>query len=150
MPLKNNVAGTQKLIVAWMNVLGTWRKSAVKNNVAGAWKGITALLAVTANNVSGSGGGFAPNGTVTSSGSTNTTVTDGSGSYSFLWQLVSTTSGPAQSVSGVGLQNPTFSANVSDGTPSVCTWRVTVTDTVTGVTATATITVDLLWIDTSD
>lgn len=105
-------------------------------------------LSVTASNVSGSGQGFAASGTVYSSGSTNTTPVGGTSPFTYAWTLVSTTSGTTPSISSSTAQNPGWNAVVSDGTQSISTWKVTVTDSASR-TANTTITVTLTWTNIS-
>ena len=105
-------------------------------------------LSVTASNVSGSAQGFAASGTVYSSGSPNTTPVGGTSPYTYTWSLVSTSSGSSPSIGSSTVQNPGWNAVVSDGTPSVSTWQVTVTDAASR-TASTTITVTLTWVNIS-
>lgn len=108
-------------------------------------------IAVSATNVSKSKSGFAACGSITGAGSPNVTVTGGSGSYTYAWTQVGTpaTSGPYV-VSSATAQNPTWSDTVCAADANKAeTWKVTVTDTVSGATAEASISVTLNWIDLS-
>lgn len=111
-------------------------------------------LRVTANAVSGFDQGFAPSGNVATgegggTASPNTTVTNGSGTYTYSWAVVSTASGNTPSISSSTAQNPSWNTAVADGTPSDSTWRVTVTDSGTGATAQTDINVLLVWTNLS-
>jgi hypothetical protein len=106
----------------------------------------TSDISVTASNVSGSAGGFAASGNVSTSGSSpNTTVTGGTAPYTYSWAHISTSSGPTPGISGSSIANPTWSAFVDDSTNSVSTWRVTVTSSGGGSSAQVNITVTLIW-----
>lgn len=103
-------------------------------------------MSVTASNVSGSAGGFAQSGNVSTSGSSpNTTVTGGTAPYTYSWAHISTSSGPTPGISGSSIANPTWSAFVDDSSNSVSTWRVTVTSSGGGSSAQVNITVTLIW-----
>jgi len=143
------VGGAWKTKAAeWIGVGGAWKAIAAEwIGVGGAWKLCYSALAVTASNVTGSSSGAAASGLVTSSTSPSTTPSGGSGNYTYLWAHVSTSSGNTPGVSLSTLANPSWSATVADGTDSVSTWRVTVTDTTYGVSATDDITVTLTWTD---
>jgi hypothetical protein len=74
-------------------------------------------------------------------------ISNGSGSYTYLWQQVGT---PAQSgpynCSSATTRNPTWNNIVCDGDdPTSEDWQVTVTDSVTGEVATTQIGVTLIW-----
>lgn len=101
-------------------------------------------------NVSGFNTGVGSSGTVTSSTSANASASGAIGSVSYLWELISTTQGPAPSiVSGGSSASPTWRAEgVVNGSPSVTGWRVTITDAA-GRTDTADCTVTLTWLTSS-
>jgi len=105
-------------------------------------------LSVTADDVSGFDSG--PNfiGSVTSSGSPNTTPAGGVAPYTYAWTELGTSSGNTPSVSSSTAQNPSWTAFVESEVDSISTWRVTVTDSAT-TTAFTDITVTLTWIDNS-
>lgn len=106
-------------------------------------------LKVTATNVSGAASGPAASGPV-QSGNTTTTVTGGSGTYTYSWAHVSTASGPTPNISSVTISNPSWGHPSVDDTPnSLSTWRVTVTDTFYNISSSATMTVTLNWTDNS-
>lgn len=129
---------------------GAWK--AVQNGYvyeAGAWKLFYSALSVTANDVSGLetldvGACAQPE-----SGVPATTVTGGSGSYSYSWAYVSGDLGISLDPSAA-VQNPKFFPTA----PGICTssgtngqlnavYKVTVTDTVTSATANTSINVHL-------
>lgn len=110
-------------------------------------------LTVTTQGVFGSRSGTAPNGAVTSAQgagnhTTNTTVTGGSGSYSYSWVKLVQTSGGNQTAVNAAVQNPVFQATVSDVTQSIATWQVTVTDLVTGAIGQSSCGCTLTWTQT--
>ena len=114
------------------------------------WASATGGLLLTASNVNHSNGGFSHCGNPGVTGTPGLTVQYGSGSYTYAWTQVGT---PAQSgpynCSNAAIANPTWSkASVCDGdTPNSETWRVTVTDTVSGAQKTKDIIVTLIWSD---
>lgn len=123
--------------------------AAKKSSGAGA-------LTITGRNVSGSGSAFTACGNVATGdgggvGTPNIVVTDGSGSYTYSWALLGSpaTYGPYPVYSATS-QNPYWSDAVCDnaGVDSE-TWRVTVTDTATGVTGTYDVDVLLSWVNLS-
>lgn len=105
---------------------------------------VFSALSVAVANVSGHAEGFASSGFVISEAA-NPVITGGSGSYTYQWTHVSTSQGPTPSCSVPTGLKPQWSATVSGLTPSVSTWKLTVTDTVYGVTAEDTCTVTLTW-----
>jgi hypothetical protein len=108
-------------------------------------------IAVSATNVSKNKSGFAACGSITGAGSPNVVVTGGSGSYTYAWTQVGTpaTSGP-YSCSNASIQNPSWSDTVCAADAiKVESWKVVVTDSVSGATAETTITVTLRWTDNS-
>lgn len=111
--------------------------------------GVSAVLA-SATNATGTASGAAASGTVVSESGGVASAEGGAGGYTYSWAIVSTAQGPAPSIiSGGDTNNPTWRAlAVVDGTPSISTWRVTVTDAV-GNTDTFDITVTLTWINLS-
>lgn len=124
----------------WKSILGMWI------GAGGAWKSFFASLAVSASNVSGFVDNNSPCATVFSSGSPNPIVTGGSGSYTYAWSFVAVTSGfhtPPFSINNASAANPTWSKNVCCDS-CIETWRLTVTDTVTGAVASTDITVTLI------
>lgn len=70
---------------------------------------------------------------------TNTQVFLGSGSYTFAWANVLQVTGANQTAVNPAAQNPVFQATVNAGVQSRANWRVTVTDTISGLTAQFTI-----------
>lgn len=103
-------------------------------------------MSVSANDVSGSAGGFAQAGSVSTSGSSpNTTVTGGTSPYTYAWTHISTASGNTPGISNASSANPLWSATVTDGEESVSTWRVTATSSGGGSSASDQITVTLTW-----
>lgn len=108
-------------------------------------------ISVGASNVSKVKSGFSACGSVTGAGSPNVVVTGGSGTYTYAWTQVGThaTAGP-YSCSSASAQNPTWGDTVcASDAIKVESWKVTVTDSVSGATAEATITVTLRWSDLS-
>jgi len=108
----------------------------------------TSNLRVFASNVTGAASGPHPSGVVTSTTSPNTSPSGGTSPYTYAWSVVSTSSGTTPTISSYTAQNPIWSIGVADGTPSVSTWKVTVTDAHSS-TASATITVTLTWTNIS-
>lgn len=104
-------------------------------------------LQVTANNVSSTRTGFTNCGIVTA-GNPNVTVENGSGSYTYSWSRVGAPAANPFVISNNTSQNPAWTATVCN-TMEVEIWQVTVTDTTTGATASATIQVQLAWINLS-
>lgn len=106
-------------------------------------------LSVSANNVSETFFGFSPSGSVNSSAqSPGTTPSGGASPYTYAWTHLSTSGGSTPSISSSTAQNPFWTATVSDGDPSISTWRVTVTDNA-AQTASDDITVTLTWTNIS-
>ena len=102
-------------------------------------------MSVSANNVSGDNGGFAPSGSVSTAGSSpNTTVTGGTAPYTYSWARISGSTVPQ--ISNSVAQNPTWSNGSTPDGFHEAVWRVTVTAT-GGATATRDITVSLSWIN---
>lgn len=100
----------------------------------------TVRLSVSAQAVAGSATGGAALALVrTDQGAgnhfTNTIPVLGSGSYSFSWANVAQLTGANQSAVDPALQNPVFQATVNAGLQSRATWRVTLTDLVSGLQA---------------
>jgi hypothetical protein len=143
------VSGAWKPIVGqWIGVSNAWKIITNKwIGVGGVWKMAYAALTADAVNVFKNTSGSGSSGTVTSTGSTVTTVTGGSGSYTYSYSLLTVTSGPTASVfSNSTTDHPSFrSTSVSDGTPSVTQWRVTVTDSSYGNSTTDDFQVTLSW-----
>ncbi len=106
-------------------------------------------LVLTGTNFSGSDGAAAATGNVVSTVG-GVSVQGGTGGYTYSWALISNTQGPTQSVlSGGTTANPVLRAlSVNDGLPSICTWRVTVTDS-GGRTKTKDLTSTLTWTNNS-
>ena len=137
---------------AWKNVpsvsvgvSGAWKTvAAIWIGVGGAWKVAYTALSVTCANVTASDGGFAASGTVQTDRSVSALPSGGSGNYTYAWAFLS---GDEAAITFATSANPQWAATVSDGVPHVGAWRVTVTDTTYGVTATADITVTLDWTD---
>lgn len=105
-------------------------------------------FSVSASSVTKAQSGFSSSGTVSTATapakSPNTTPSGGTPAYTYAWTRLSTTSGPNPTISNSAVQNPTWSASVSDGTDSVSTWQVVATDSTTA-TASTTIVVTLVW-----
>lgn len=100
-------------------------------------------MSVSANNVSGSGFGFASSGSV-STGSPDTTVTGGTAPFTFSWTYLSGSSVPQ--VSSSTAQNPNWFNNDTPEGSNSAVWRVTVTDANSN-TATDDINVTLMFIN---
>jgi hypothetical protein len=114
-----------------------------------AGKGFSPLI-VSGINVTGTATGPSGSGTVVSENGPDTVVSDGSGSYSYTWEHLSTSSGGTPGISNANAANPVWSRiGVSDGTPSTSSWRLTVEDLATGETLQVTRTVTLTWINTA-
>lgn len=101
-------------------------------------------ISVTASNVTGSDSGAAPAGSVSSTTNPNPVVVGGSGTITYSWSHVSTSSGNTPNINSATAENPVWDATVADGTDSVSTWELEVTRG--GRTATCQITVTLTWI----
>jgi hypothetical protein len=145
------VSGAWKPIVGqWIGVGGAWKSITAKwIGVGGAWKLCYSALTAVASNITKNSSGFATSGTVTSNGDAVSTVTGGSGSYTYSYSLLGTTSGPtATIISGSATNSPVFRAvAVEDGTSSITEWRQTVTDASFGNVTTDDFTVTLTWIN---
>jgi hypothetical protein len=100
-------------------------------------------LSVSAPDASGGGYGFSPCGVVTAE--TTATATGGVPGYTYSWAHIS---GDTPSINDANAASPIWTGTACDGYPSVSTWQVTATDSV-GSTATATITVTLIWVSNS-
>lgn len=102
---------------------------------SGAWHLFFTSLSVSASNVSALTNTNAGACTTPETGTPNTTVTGGSGSFSYSWTFVS---GDAISITGSTLQNPqwfaTLCASSGDTAQANAVWNVLVTDTVTSST----------------
>lgn len=142
------VGGAWKTKAAeWIGVGGSWKVIAAEwIGVGGAWKIMYSALAIDAspNTAYGGGSGFSPSGPVESE-LVSTITSGGSGYYTYQWDHVSTSQGNTPTATHPTASTSRFTATVSDGTDSISTWRVTVTDTTYGVTATDTVTVQLTW-----
>lgn len=100
-------------------------------------------LSVTASNVTGDNAGFAASGFVESSSGPSASVIGGVGPFTYNWTRISGST--AFGVSDATALNPTwFGSDVPNGA-NVATWRLTVTDTANGNTASIDITVTLTW-----
>ena len=99
-------------------------------------------LGVTASNVTGNDAGFAPSGFVQSSSGPNASVIGGVGPFTYSWTKLSGSNNFG--ISNPAVLNPTWSGDIPNGI-SVATWRLTVTDTANGNTASIDITVTLTW-----
>lgn len=106
----------------------------------------TGGLTVTANNVTGTSGGFSGAGLVTAAQLPNTMVTGGVPPYTYSWTKDSG-SGVA-TPSSASVANPQFSA-VTDDTGDVSDWELVVTDSTLNSTSVI-ITVSLYWISLSE
>lgn len=124
------LAGVPSGPISFVNLRG-------KSNIPG--------LSVSATNVSANDSGFASSGPVGPTGTPNTTPSGGVGPYTYSWARISGSTVPG--ASSLTAQNPTWSAASVSGTQSAV-WRVTITDSL-GATATAEISVTLVWIDLS-
>lgn len=129
---------------------GTGAPASSKPTVAGT--GLASLL-VTANNVSKQGSGFSFCGNPGSTGTPGTTVSGGSGNYTYSWSRVSAPAERSFICSNASAQNPSWrptgNTACADDSPVTETWRVDVVDTVTGQEGSDTITVTITWIDLS-
>lgn len=101
-------------------------------------------LSVLAQAVAGSGSSGAAQALVrTDQGagnhSPNTTVSFGTGSYTYSWANAQQVTGANQTAVNPALQNPVFQATVNSGVQSYALWTVTVTDTLSGLIAQTTI-----------
>ena len=99
-------------------------------------------IEVAASNVSRLRSGVGVSGTVTTVAPPNTTITGGVAPYTQQWTRQS---GGTPTISSAAALNPTWSEVVSDLSPSVSTWRCTVTDAVSA-TASTDISVTLTWV----
>lgn len=117
--------------------------SGLFNAVLGG-KGFTPL-AVAASNVSRRIVASGASGTVATLFNPSTTITGGVAPYTQEWTRQS---GGTPTISSATALNPTWSEVVPDGSPSVSTWRCTVTDAVSA-TASTDISVTLTWVDAS-
>ena len=105
---------------------------------------------VAADNVTGTDSGFAGSGTVTDDTDPNPTGYNGTATYTYLWQHIATLSGNTPSISATNIQNPTWSATVTDGTDSESVWRVVMKDSSSPQQAAAAdIRVILTWVNLS-
>lgn len=147
--MKVGVGGTHKLIpTAKVGVGGAWKTvSNAWAGVGGVWKQIYTAFAVDYQaSIVGSGSGFATSGPADTGGAswTSPAYTGGSGSYSYSWAYVS---GDATiGITSATQERPLWSHS-SVTTSRQAVWRVTVTDTANGNTATDDITVVLTWSD---
>ena len=116
-----------------------------------AVRGYGVGLSVSGSNAVASGSGFVGCGNAGSTNTPGTTVSGGSGNYSFLWERVGdpATRGPWV-ISNATVQNPSWRAPgpVCDGDAnSVETWKLSVTDNSTGQLGSMQRTVTILWAD---
>jgi hypothetical protein len=114
-----------------------------------AVRGYGVGLSVSASSVSASGSGFIGCGNAGSTNTPGTSVSGGSGNYSFLWERVgaAATRGP-WIISSATVQNPSWHAPgpVCDGDSVISeSWKVWVTDNSTGQIGSATISVTISW-----
>lgn len=145
MPMSVGAGGVWKNVVSmWVGAGGVWKLvQQLSVGAAGAWKLGFAALTVSASNVSRSITNFAACATVTTVATPGTAVSGGSGSYTYLWECTDQGGyGSNFTCSNTAAASPTWSASVC-GVTYIQTWRVTVTDTVTGATAQRSITVQL-------
>ena len=121
------VGGANKIVpLAWVGV-------------GGQWKLAFAALTASATNVSGYAEGSGGPGVVVSD-PTSVTVNNGSGNYSYAWSKVS-----GEDFSRGGPDHaPYWFATLNDGT-HYANWKVVVTDLTYGVSAEATMTINLTW-----
>ena len=102
---------------------------------------------VSVSAISGTASGAAGTGDVTSAAASVTTA-NGTGPFTYLWELVGQIMGVTATVSSSTAAGPTFSGTAVDGNePSSSIWRVTVTDA-NGNVAQAQGYVRLIWVDT--
>ena len=123
---------------AWKSVLGKWV------GAGGAWKSFFTALSVTANNVTRATSSLSPCSAIGTSGTPGAIVTGGSGSFTYSWARSGGCHADGCLVCNAPTSlNPTWNGKACDDgvLPKSETWVLTVTDTVTGLTATATITV---------
>lgn len=143
----------------WVGAGGVWKKFTANTSVGvssvhkkwmnayvgagGVWKQCFSSLSVTANSVTRQTSGVPFCGAYLSTGGPNTTVTGGSGSYTYSWSRIGAChASGCLVISSAGAQNPTWSGSACDGdTPDFETWQVIVTDTVFGTTAATSISV---------
>lgn len=113
----------------------------------GANRLVFSAFSVSLPSVNGHGEGFSTGGFVISDPmpSGYPAITGGSGSYTYQWTHVSTSSGATPACSAPTANRPQWSATVTDAVPSVSTWKLTVTDTGNGAKAEDTCTVTLTW-----
>jgi hypothetical protein len=107
------------------------------------------LRILTLGNHVGANSGPAPSGSVSSSDPTSMTTENQIWSIvTFLWEHVSTSSGSTPGINSSAIFSPSWSSTVSEGTPSISTWRLTITDS-GGQVADKTCTVSLTWTNSS-
>lgn len=105
------------------------------------------VFTVTLPGITGTASGMAGTGNVTSAAA-SLTLTNGTASYTYLWEHLVTIGGETPTCSSTTAAGPTFSRTDVDGNqPSVSIWRITVTDS-KGNVASAQAYVRLIWIDT--
>lgn len=105
------------------------------------------VFTVTLPGITGTASGAAGTGNVTSAAA-SLTLTNGTASYTYLWEHLVTIGGETPTCSSTTAAGPTFSRTDVDGNqPSVSIWRITVTDS-KGNVASAQAYVRLIWIDT--
>ena len=115
---------------------GTWVTPTVRRRQGGAWVVVPFGLTLS---TSGSPDGNlflaepAPNPATVTGGSFTVNVSGGSGSYTRSWTRISGST--AMSISNSTASTVTFSGTVPKNSSITATWRCTVTDTITGATA---------------
>ena len=146
MSVSVGVGGAWKgLTGQWVGVSGAWRF--ILNEwvgVGGAWKLVhttTLLIAVSPSLAVGTRGRTVTPATFVA------VASGGSGSYTYAWTRLAN-SGPSQSALSPTSATTDIDATVSSGSPnSSGSWKCTVTDTATGLTAdSATVTADIEYI----
>jgi hypothetical protein len=106
------------------------------------------FLLVQASNVAGSASGFAPSGSVSTSGDLpNPTVSGGTGSYTYQWSRVGAAAAVPFNVTAPTQPNAVWSVNNIPAGEHVEQWRLEVVDTVSGAKGDVTISVTLSWAD---
>lgn len=154
MPASVKVADQYKVVAdCKVKVGGEWKTvSVIKAKVAGDWKTVYSVgsppspppppgpdftVSISPNPVTGS---RSADGAVTS-GSAATTLANGTGPYTYLWERVS---GSTFTITSPTASSTTFSTSLSNGESKSGVYKVTVTDTDDSKTATNNVTVNMV------